>query len=48
MKKAGIGTDLFNANPELSEKIVTQLFRDGVILLQDLIQIDLNATVKSS
>jgi hypothetical protein len=48
MKEPGIGADLFNAYPELREKIVTQLFRDRVILFQDLIQIDLNTTVKSS
>lgn len=48
MKEPRIGADLLQPHPELCEKVVTQLIRNGVILFQNFIQIALNATVEFS
>ena len=48
MKKSRIDANLLKTHLELCEKVVTQLIRNGVILLENFIQIALNSTVKSS
>jgi hypothetical protein len=42
------GACLSNANPELREEVVAQLFRDAVILLEDLVEVGLDTAVESS
>jgi hypothetical protein len=48
VKKLGIGTCFPDADPELGEKIITQLFRSGIKLFEDFVEVRLNAAVKPS
>lgn len=48
VEKLGIGTCFPDADPELGEKIITQLFRSGIKLFEDFVEVRLNTAVKPS
>ena len=48
MEKLRVRACLFDPNAKLREKIIRKLFRDGIILPEDLVEIRLDATVESS
>ncbi len=48
VEEAGIRTGLRNAQSELSKEVIPQLFRNGVISCENLVEINLYATVKSN
>lgn len=48
VEKPWIVANLLQTDLELPQKVVTQLMGDGIILVQDLVQVSLNATMKLS